>query len=100
MESKLNVILLSHTPDPEKVVASAAKLCYSASDIQSLTEKQTPEKVQSFLKRLSNYGHMSPVEHISFTFGIEGISRSLTHQLVRHRLASYSQKSQRYVAEG
>ena len=100
MESKLNVILLSHTPDPEKVVASAAKLCYSASDIQSLTEKQTPEKVQSFLERLSNYGHMSPVEHISFTFGIEGISRSLTHQLVRHRLASYSQKSQRYVAEG
>jgi flavin-dependent thymidylate synthase len=100
MESKLNVILLSHTPDPEKVVASAAKLCYSASDIQALTEKQTPEKVKAFLERLSNYGHMSPVEHISFTFGIEGVSRSLTHQLVRHRLASYSQKSQRYVTEG
>lgn len=100
MESKLNVILLSHTPDPEKVVASAAKLCYSASDIQDLTEKQTPEKVKAFLERLSNYGHMSPVEHISFTFGIEGVSRSLTHQLVRHRLASYSQKSQRYVTEG
>jgi thymidylate synthase (FAD) len=100
MESKLNVILLAHTPDPEKVVASAAKLCYSSADIEDLTEKQTPEKVKAFLDRLSNYGHMSPVEHISFTFGIEGVSRSLTHQLVRHRLASYSQKSQRYVAEG
>lgn len=100
MESTLKVSLLIHTPDPEKVIAAAAKLCYSSSGIPELMANQTPDKVQSFLNRLSNYGHLSPVEHVSFTFGIEGVSRSLTHQLVRHRLASYSQKSQRYVTEG
>ena len=59
----------------------------------------TPEKVESFLEMLTNMGHESPIEHISFTFGIEGISRACSHQLVRHRMASYSQKSQRYVNE-
>lgn len=100
MEAKLNVTLLSHTPDPEKVIAAAAKLCYSSAGIEDLMANQTPDKVESFLSRLSNYGHMSPVEHASFTYGIEGVSRTLTHQLVRHRLASFSQKSQRYVTEG
>nr|WP_329886622.1 FAD-dependent thymidylate synthase [Pseudoramibacter sp. HA2172] len=100
MESILKVSLLTHTPDPEKAIAAAAKLCYSSSGIPELMANQTPDKVQGFLNRLSNYGHLSPVEHVSFTFGIEGVSRSLTHQLVRHRLASYSQKSQRYVTEG
>nr|DAQ68502.1 MAG TPA: FAD-dependent thymidylate synthase [Caudoviricetes sp.] len=98
-ETKLHVELLAYTPEPEMVVASAAKLCYSKSDINELLKKQTPENIELFLEKLSGYGHMSPVEHISFTFGIEGISRSLSHQLVRHRLASYSQKSQRYVNE-
>ncbi len=95
----MNVTLIAHTPDPEKVVASAAKLCYSSSDVQTLMDNLTPEKVEKFVQMLASYGHESPVEHVSFTFGIEGVSRSCTHQLVRHRIASYSQKSQRYVSE-
>ncbi|MBQ9414655.1 MAG: FAD-dependent thymidylate synthase [Clostridia bacterium] len=95
----MHVTLIAHTPDPEKVVASAAKLCYSSSDVQTLMDGLTPEKVESFVQMLASYGHESPVEHVTFTFGIEGISRSCSHQLVRHRIASYSQKSQRYVSE-
>ncbi len=91
--------LISHTPDPEKVVAAAAKLCYSSSDVKTLMDNLTPEKVERFVEMLASFGHESPVEHVSFTFGIEGVSRSCTHQLVRHRIASYSQKSQRYVSE-
>ena len=93
------VVLLAHTPDPEQVVAAAAKLCYSKSGVEELREKQTPEKAADFVEMLASYGHESPVEHVSFTFGIEGISRACSHQLVRHRIASYSQKSQRYVNE-
>ncbi len=95
----MRVTLIAHTPDPEKVVAAAAKLCYSSSDVQTLMDNLTPEKVESFVELLASYGHESPVEHVTFTFGIEGVSRSCTHQLVRHRIASYSQKSQRYVSE-
>jgi thymidylate synthase (FAD) len=96
----LKVTLITHTPEPEKVIASAAKLCYSSSDIESLMNGLTTEKIETFIKKLTDLGHQSPLEHCSFTFGIEGVSRSLTHQLVRHRIASYSQKSQRYVKEG
>ena len=60
----------------------------------------TPEKTEAFIDKIVGMSHLSPVEHVTFTFGIEGVSRSLTHQLVRHRIASYSQKSQRYVKEG
>ncbi len=95
----MRVTLIAHTPEPEKVVAAAAKLCYSSSDVQTLMDNLTPEKVESFVELLASYGHESPVEHVTFTFGIEGVSRSCTHQLVRHRIASYSQKSQRYVSE-
>ncbi len=94
------VTLITHTPEPEKVIASAAKLCYSSSDIETLMNGLTTGKIESFIKKLTDLGHQSPLEHCSFTFGIEGVSRSLTHQLVRHRIASYSQKSQRYVTEG
>ena len=93
----LKVKLITHTPDPDKLVAEAAKLCYSASDIDSLEEKLTPEKVEQFLDRLVDVGHESPVEHASFTFGIEGVSRSLLAQITRHRIASFSVQSQRYV---
>lgn len=96
----MKVTLITHTPDPEKVIASAAKLCYSSSDIENLMNGLTLEKVEAFIKKLTELGHQSPLEHCSFTFGIEGVSRTLSHQLVRHRLASYSQKSQRYVKEG
>ena len=95
----MKVKLITHTPDPEKVIATAAKLCYSSSDIESLQEGLTPEKTEKFLNMLFELGHESPIEHVTFTFAIEGISRACSHQLVRHRIASYSQKSQRYVDE-
>lgn len=94
---QIKVRLIEHTPNPEKVIASAAKLCYSAVGIDDILEELDEKNVQSFLNRLMSYGHMSPIEHVSFTFAVEGVSRSLTHQLVRHRIASYSQQSQRYV---
>lgn len=93
----MHVELLTYTPEPEKIVAAAAKLCYASSDIDSLLNNLTEDKVKSFIDRLASIGHESPFEHISFTFGIEGISRACSHQLVRHRIASYSQQSQRYV---
>ena len=99
LETKLKVILLRHTPNPEETVAMAAKLCYSPSDIESLKEKIETKDQKAFVEKLMKMGHMSPIEHASFTFAIEGISRACSHQLVRHRLASYSQQSQRYVSE-
>ena len=96
----MKITLITHTPEPEKVIASAAKLCYSSSDIESLMNGLTTEKIESFIKKLTDLGHQSPLEHCTFTFGVEGVSRALSHQLVRHRMASYSQKSQRYVKEG
>lgn len=100
METKLSVTLIQHTPEPEKLVAAAAKLCYSKAGAGEIMEDLTDENVERFLSRLMDMGHASPIEHASFTFAIEGVSRSLTHQLVRHRMASFSQKSQRYVDEG
>ncbi|MBQ8550410.1 MAG: FAD-dependent thymidylate synthase [Clostridia bacterium] len=96
----VKVTLITHTPDPERAVAAAAKLCYSPSTIDDIREGLTDEKTASFVDMLASIGHESPLEHVSFTFGIEGVSRACTHQLVRHRMASYSQKSQRYVSEG
>ena len=96
----MKVTLLSHTPDPERLVACAAKLCYSSSDIGSLREGLTDEAVTKFVNMLAEMGHESPIEHMSFTFGIEGVSRSLLAQLTRHRMASFSVQSQRYVREG
>lgn len=97
--AKLNVKILSHTPEPEQLIATAAKLCYSPSSIEDLFVKQAEEDNAKFINRLTSMDHLSPLEHISFTFGIEGVSRALTHQLVRHRIASHSQQSQRYVKE-
>lgn len=101
MKTSCQVSLLTYTPEPEKYIAAAARLCYSSSDIQGLLNNLTQDKIASFVGMLASMGHESPFEHVNFTFGIEGVSRSLTHQLVRHRIgASYSQKSQRYVTEG
>lgn len=94
------VYLLAHTPHPEHTVASAAKLCYSSSNISTLSDNLTDEKAASFVEMLGEIGHESPIEHASFTFGIEGVSRSLLAQITRHRMASFSVKSQRYVREG
>lgn len=89
------VELTAYTPDPARVVCAAAKLCYaqSAEDVFAVGD----DEVGPFLRRLRKMGHMSPFEHVDFTFYIQGVSRAMTHQLVRHRLASYSQRSQRYV---
>lgn len=93
----MKVKLLEYTPNPEKVISMAAKLCYSPVGLDGIEEKLTKEETERFVKMLINLGHESPIEHVNFTFGVEGISRACTHQLVRHRLASYSQQSQRYV---
>lgn len=95
----MNISLLTHTPEPEKIIAAAAKLCYSSSGIEDIMDNLTEDSIQKFMDMLMSLGHESPVEHVTFTFGIEGISRACSHQLVRHRIASYSQKSQRYVSE-
>ena len=95
----IKVKLLEHTPNPERVVAMSARLCYSAAGAEELAEKMTTEQIEKLVGKIVQMGHASTLEHVSFTFGIEGVSRVLTHQLVRHRLASYSQQSQRYVAE-
>jgi len=96
----MKVTLLQHTGDPEKIVAAAAKLCYSESGVENILEGLNQEKTEKFLNMLMDLGHESPIEHVSFTFGIEGVSRSLLAQITRHRIASYSVKSQRYVKEG
>ncbi len=95
----MKVTLIAHTPDPEQTVACAAKLCYSNSTIDDLQEGLTPEKSAAFLEMLAGLGHASPIEHASFTFGIEGVSRSLLAEITRHRIASFSVQSQRYVKE-
>lgn len=89
--------LISHTANIEEVVSMAAKLCYSPVGVDEIQEGLTPESVEKFLNMLMSLGHESPLEHASFTFAVEGISRACSHQIVRHRIASYSQQSQRYV---
>ena len=94
----MNVTLLEHTPNPERTVSLAARLCYSPVSIGELREKLEAADIEKFLDKIMSLGHHSVLEHVSFTFGIEGISRVTTHQLVRHRIASFSQQSQRYVS--
>lgn len=93
----MKVKLLAHTPNPELVVASAAKLCYSPVGVDEIQENLTEEGIEKFVGMLSAIGHHSPLEHVNFTFAVEGISRACSHQIVRHRIASFSQQSQRYV---
>ena len=96
----MNVQLLAHTPEPEKLITTAAKLCYSKTDACGIYEKLTEENVDKFIKMLADLGHESPLEHASFTFAIDGVSRSLLAQITRHRIASFSVQSQRYVNLG
>jgi thymidylate synthase (FAD) len=95
----MRVTLLQHTPEPERMVAAAAKLCYSPVGAEAIRDRLTDDQVNTFLEKIVTLGHHSTMEHVSFTFAVEGVSRVLTHQLVRHRIASYSQQSQRYVKE-
>lgn len=93
----MKVKILSHTPNIENVIGSAGRLCYSKVGVDELLQKHSKEDNERFVKMLADMGHESPLEHVSFTFAVEGISRACSHQLVRHRIASYSQQSQRYV---
>ncbi|WP_018249374.1 FAD-dependent thymidylate synthase [Orenia marismortui] len=93
------VKLINYTPNPDKTVAASARLCYSSAGADQLLENMSQEDVDRLLGIILSNGHFSTLEHINFTFAIEGISRVTSHQLVRHRIASYSQQSQRYVRE-
>ncbi len=95
----MQVKLIRYTGEPERAAALAARLCYSPVGVEELDEKLNEREVEDFVRKLVKLGHFSALEHVSFTFAVEGVSRVLTHQLVRHRIASYSQQSQRYVAE-
>lgn len=97
MKTELKVKLINHTDNPERLVAQAAKICYSPVGVDEIDQKLTEESIEKFINMLTEIGHESPIEHVSFTFAVEGVSRTLTHQLVRHRMASFSQQSQRYV---
>ena len=92
--------LIRYTADPEQTIALAAKLCYSGSEIDELIEKIGEKDNAKFIRLLTEMNHFSPFEHASFTFAIEGVSRALLAQITRHRIASFSVRSQRYVSEG
>ncbi len=96
------VVLLSHTPQPLSVIYTACRQCYYPGFVGDMwlelhEDGISKEKQAALVQKIVASGHASPIEHVSFTFAIEGISRALSHQLVRHRIASYSQQSQRYV---
>jgi len=93
----IKVTLISHTNEPEQTITAAIRQCYSSKGGAELKKKTKQEVVRRLIKQIISSGHTSTIEHASFTFAVEGVSRALTHQLVRHRLASYSQQSQRYV---
>ena len=95
----MNVKLIAYTPSPDQLISAAAKTCYSAATVDTLLDGLDEEKTKSYLTMLTDIGHESPIEHASFTFGIEGVSRALLAQITRHRIASYSVQSQRYVRE-
>lgn len=95
----MKVKLLSYTKDPEQIIAVAIRQCYAAVGSSELKKKIDKETRERMIKQVMGSGHTSTLEHASFTFGIEGISRACSHQLVRHRIASFSQQSQRYVNE-
>lgn len=97
-EIKLNVELLDVTEDALSIIYAACRQCYSsdfAADI--FKDRKNKKDKANFVRKVVTSGHESPLEHVKFTFAVEGVSRALTHQLVRHRIASYSQQSQRYV---
>lgn len=101
-EANMRVELLAHTPDPLALVYAAFRQCYHAGFVVDMWPKLvageiSPEKQAEFVASVMESGHVSPIEHVNFTFAVSGVSRALTHQLVRHRIASFSQQSQRYV---
>ena len=100
MGASLRLTVLQHTPDPDRAVAVAGRLCYAPVSAADLKDEMSDEDVAKLVRILVRSGHHSALEHASFTFAVDGVSRACTHQLVRHRLASYNQQSQRYVRFG
>ena len=92
----MKVKLLAHTPEPEKLIAAAAKNCYSAADVDSVLDGLTPEKTDGFLQMLTELGHDSPVEHASFTFAIEGVSSTVLNMSFRPKLKRSRQQSRHF----
>lgn len=99
MRVRPNVVLIEYTPNPSSVVAAAGRLCYSNADIDALRTRVSEKDQTKYLTMLRKLGHLSTFEHVSFTFGIEGVSRALLAQITRHRIASFSVQSQRYVGQ-
>lgn len=98
LRQDMKVTLLSYTKDAERLCAATARSCYSKKGASKLLEEMDEQKAGKAISEITSLGHHSVIEHASFTFSIEGVSRALTHQLVRHRIASFSQQSQRYVS--
>ncbi|MBU4305338.1 MAG: FAD-dependent thymidylate synthase [Candidatus Omnitrophica bacterium] len=100
-QAKLKVTLLDTTTNAGALIYSACRQCYSAHSAAEIfrNKKESRKQQEEFIRKVVASGHESPLEHVKFTFAVEGVSRALTHQLVRHRIASYSQQSQRYVKE-
>ena len=96
------VKLLTYTPNPEKIIASAARLCYANTvSIATLMDNLTEEKINSMVSKLASMGHSSPFQNVYYTFGIENVSRAWSLQFARHHVGvSFDQRSQRYVNEG
>jgi thymidylate synthase (FAD) len=96
----MSVKLITHTPEPEKIIAYAASVCYSNERLDELYDNMTPERIDRMCKLIIDIAHESVLEHATFTFAIDEIDRAESHQLVRHRIMSASQRSQRFVYEG
>jgi thymidylate synthase, flavin-dependent len=94
----LNLKLIRHTVEPQELIALGARLCYAKATIDDLLTRVETQNQEAFVSNIMEMGHLSVLEHASFTFGVEGISRALLAQLTRHRLASFSVQSQRYVS--
>ena len=93
MVFNMSVGLISYTPNPEILCARMASVSWR----KKIPKNLSIEEAREIIKRVIGYGHVSVIEHASFTFFIDGVSRAFSHQLVRHRLASYTQQSLRYV---
>ena len=102
-QKTLNVKLLSVTENAIDLIYASCRQCYSkyfagnVFFIEKEKDSVNQEEKEKFIRQIVQSGHESPLEHVSFYFAVEGISRACSHQLVRHRLASYSQQSQRYI---
>ena len=99
----MEVKLIAHTPDALRVAFSAIRTCYSSSDFVDIWEKEYNKYAENnndhirLVKQIVSHGHTSTLEHISFTFSINDITRACLAQITRHRIASYSVRSQRYT---